>query len=362
MNLRPGLDLLRGMATALPDDVAAFAECCRAVPDWRSLLDCAGAQGLRGLLYHEFGAIGYTLPGDVRREAARQHALLEMQQRHLREVLDGAVEALVDAGVRVVLLKGPVLAERLYPTPWLRPSQDLDILICPEDLDRAATALTILGYALQEGPSGRHHRRHDHHLSLYHASSPPIELHFRLHARFGVMIESAPFVARAVPLPGACGSGVGILCPEDEFLYLARHAAIHRFGRLSWLYELKLFLRRYTALDWRTLLERSRHSHSVTAVRFTADELRQLGVPAAVLHTLSRPNGARRALGRALLAANRGPDTPRSLETLLSLIFETLLCDRPRAAVSVLCHGLGRITRRRIQRRIPRLVPREWSG
>ena len=35
-----------------------------------------------------------------------------------------------------------------------------------------------------------------------------------------------------------------VLAPDDELFYLAVHAAAHRFGRIGWLYDLVLLLRR----------------------------------------------------------------------------------------------------------------------
>ena len=59
-----------------------------------------------------------------------------------------AIAALHDAGIRPVLLKGPAIAERLYPDAP-RTYVDTDLLITPRDRDRAERVLAGLGYGLR---------------------------------------------------------------------------------------------------------------------------------------------------------------------------------------------------------------------
>jgi hypothetical protein len=57
-----------------------------------------------------------------------------------------ALAALHAASVAVMPLKGSLLATRYYPEPGLRPMNDLDLLVQPEDEPRAIAALAGLGY------------------------------------------------------------------------------------------------------------------------------------------------------------------------------------------------------------------------
>ena len=75
-------------------------------------------------------------------------------------------------GIDFIPLKGSVIRP-LYPQPWLRTSCDIDVLVHPDDLDRAADLLVRdLGY--QKGSKNYHN------ISLYTASGVHIELHFDL--------------------------------------------------------------------------------------------------------------------------------------------------------------------------------------
>lgn len=68
-------------------------------------------------------------------------------------------EALVvaAAGLPVAVIKGPVFARMLYPTPELRTFTDIDVLVAPAAIPRMATLLTARGFALanEEGASTR---------------------------------------------------------------------------------------------------------------------------------------------------------------------------------------------------------------
>src|SRR5687768_14387726 len=57
-----------------------------------------------------------------------------------------ALEAFERAGIEVVLLKGPVLAQRLYAEGEIRGYSDVDLLVRRRDLASAGEALTELGY------------------------------------------------------------------------------------------------------------------------------------------------------------------------------------------------------------------------
>lgn len=92
------------------------------------------------------------------------------------------VGMLADAGIRSSALKGPFLSESIYGDPGRRMSDDIDLLVAPEQLRAAVDVVRTLGYGEPE----------DHvqenglpllHLVLAHESGelPPVELHWRIH-------------------------------------------------------------------------------------------------------------------------------------------------------------------------------------
>jgi hypothetical protein len=51
-----------------------------------------------------------------------------------------------------------------------------------------------------------------------------------------------------------------------------------------------------------------------------------------------------------------------ALDRLGGLAFTSLLCDRPMAGPKLWGHHVAHILKRRVQRRLPRLVPADWAG
>jgi hypothetical protein len=295
-----------------------------------------------GALYAEILASGYALPVEVERREARAQAYEALLHGMLARSLDEALRVLAADGIQVAALKGPILGERLYGAPEHRHSSDLDLLVRREDIDRAAAALAGVGYVLQGGALGRYYRAHHHHVNLAHPTLGVVELHYEAYRGFGIALEAAPLLDRAVPYRTARWSA-SILSPEDELIYLAVHGAGHRFERIGWLYDLKLFVRAHPDLDW-------------PLVRARADALGVGSVLSLTCALLSSVLGVPRVWGDAVapLGAVRARATDRLFFRRESAVadaaarfgFHTLLCQTPalaaRSAASSVAHKVLR--------------------
>lgn len=122
---------------------------------WNSLritpaefLEACVAHGLAGLIYERLrtGRRDNGWPEQVRRELERyahgQAAAELLRGEEIRRVLD----ALADAGIRPVLLKGAPLAYTVYNSPSARPRADTDLLIPEGQVACARQTLASLGY------------------------------------------------------------------------------------------------------------------------------------------------------------------------------------------------------------------------
>jgi hypothetical protein len=300
-----------------------------------------------GVLCHQLASVS-SLPTSFRREAEQRAALVRLSQFRLQRTLDEALAVLDAAHLRAVALKGPVFAERVYPAPSLRPSLDLDFLVAPEELDRAAAVLANLGYQLNTSAAAQYERRHGHHIRLLPSDplAPEIELHFRAHTGFGTISHAQPLLQRASPYLTQGHQHTWVLAAEDEFLYLAIHAAGHTFRTLSLLYDLKLFLLHYPQLDWQAVRAAARTGGTATALAYTCELLRQrLEVARPTREEMPPPRPLRWRVATALLAASGSPPGSRRRHTLVRLGFQTALCDRPTLA--------GRLLWRRLAQEIP---------
>src|SRR5438105_319243 len=121
--MRRMAELLLGCA---PGDAARFRALCETVADWGEVFDSEDNQSVGGILYQLLSDAGIALPPAVKERVSRRLALEWLKLLQIRKALDESLSTLSAAGVRAAALKGPVLAERLYPDPGLRPCSDID--------------------------------------------------------------------------------------------------------------------------------------------------------------------------------------------------------------------------------------------
>jgi hypothetical protein len=324
---------------------APFAHFTPAARD--ALLSAAVQHGL-------LAAVEGRLPPDdpaLRQRFERLAAAARLADSVLRRALEEALTALAAAGVSPVVLKGPALADRIYPDPSLRAATDLDLLLAEPELEPAAEALRAAGFFRGSPLVEAYQRRHHHHLQLLRPHGPAVELHFRAQSGFGAAFPTAELLARA--LPGRLGGGapLRLLAAEDELLVLAVHGAAHLLRRGAWLLDLLLYLEVHPALDWAELGRRARAYRCARPLAWALARVQALGgqVPAELLAPLGRLRQAGcERLARAALArrGRRGG--------ALALAFDLALRDRPWTAPAVVLREAGWVVRRRV--RLPALA------
>lgn len=201
---------------------------------WTEIKRLAEIHRFPGLLAH---ATSPWLPASER--PWRDRTLMTQHRRHAHrlQALRRLVDAFRNEGLPCVSLKGPLLAERFYPHPFLRPSNDLDLLINESDVGRTARLLARLGFDLEGSYPWRLQRRLVHHLN-YGATdfSPRLEIHYDLRAG-GRKFDSAEFLERSVVWRSPSGLESSVMCAADEAFFSCVHAANHAFHRLRWLYD-----------------------------------------------------------------------------------------------------------------------------
>ena len=124
--------------------------------------------------------------------------------------MQGILRAFDQSGVRVVPLKGPLLAERLYGGAELACCRDLDILVSKADFSRAEAVLTAAGFA--PGAPDDYQRPWDRRtttVELHYDAENPLAFNFLVE---GAMRNFRPASFR--------GQHCWLLAPEDELLFL----------------------------------------------------------------------------------------------------------------------------------------------
>lgn len=156
-------------------------------------------------------------PLEICKKAALSAFLRNACQNRVFSQVCNAFEA---AAIPFIPLKGMVLQD-FYPEPWLRTSSDLDILVQPEDLERATALLTeTLDY--------KYVRTASHDVSFFSPEQVYLELHYSTIEDF-VSKAAAQVMGtiwdKATPVPGF---SYRLQIPDDLFYYYhIAHAAKH---------------------------------------------------------------------------------------------------------------------------------------
>jgi hypothetical protein len=275
--------------------------------DWTTLLADAEAAGLEPALGSAIARVGSDAPPETAARLARRVAEATARHLVLARALGSILAAFAEAGIPLVPLKGPVLADMWYPHPALRPSSDLDLLIDSARTSDADTVLRRAGYRpIADAYDPRVHPAHDGPLVYDGLAGVRVDLHRRLLAepRFAWNEPASRDVWTRLRVARWDGRDVLVLAPEDLVVYLACHlAAHHGFDGVVWHWDIARVLRQ-AAIDWNVVIERSTQWQVRRALYFSLREVARLfdvGPPAAVMAAL-RPSGPRAVALRTVLS------------------------------------------------------------
>lgn len=255
-------------------------------------------------------------------------------------------DALLGAGVTPIALKGAVLAQRLYPdNPLCRPSSDVDVLVRLDELPAVELAVRSLGLARQVDASLEDVFEDHHHVSFV-GQAGLVEAHFSLIRTMGRgRFADAEVRGRSVPFDYE-GRLVRVLAPEDEFLYLATHAANHGFMRIAWLVDLQRFLHLHANLDYDVMASRARDAGFLEAFTIALELLeRLLAVELPQQARRAFPCRRRQRLDRVLFSGERVESGVWSTHRLGSFALRLWMVDSPLSGIHHLVDGARRYTR-----------------
>ena len=229
--------------------------------DWdvTEVIQAADEHGVSALVWQALAAtsgpaasLHHALTPRVRAAATRDIFI----QRDMQVVL----EALATAGVRALVIKGSALAYSVYPSPWLRPRTDTDLLVSYGDVAAATQALESCGYArsdaLTSGTLVSHQiafERVDAH-DVHHV----VDLHWKI-VNPQILADSLPFEdlwQTAQPAP-SLGPAARVPSTVASIALGCVHRLAHHQGhdRLVWLFDLRLLTDPFCDADWEALTQ-----------------------------------------------------------------------------------------------------------
>jgi hypothetical protein len=236
--------------------------------------------------------------------AWQRHRAAAATLRAVRQRLRGVLE-----GLRWLVLKGDLMAQALFGSPWARESGDVDALLHPEDVPEALSRLRGLGYA----PTHSFAPHGNNQLSMRHPTLPVcVEVHWALEVPAWPQPPAAALLARAEAAP--CGTKRPD--PLSLGLVTALHFAHHQ-GALKPLTDLAAWWDRFGEAHGPALLAWSRALGLGGLVAWGAVSVARLsGLPCPGLDDLDSAHTppCARALGAVTARLTRGclaPDAPQ---------------------------------------------------
>ncbi|HEF7294281.1 TPA: nucleotidyltransferase family protein [Bacillus cereus] len=215
------------------------------VIDWDHFLQLTKHHRVYPLIYMRLKSMDKSLvPKEVIETLYEEYKRNTVQMIQLSAEMDRVSKLFTENSIRILFLKGPVIAHEIYGDISLRTSKDLDILVQEIDLEKAEGLLFSLGYKREEVPTILNEKKWRHYHVLYYHSKigMQIEIHWRTQP---VSMREPSFneLWERKRTSSLTGSTIFFLGEEDLFLYLVSHGARHGWVRLRWLKDIDQMIR-----------------------------------------------------------------------------------------------------------------------
>jgi hypothetical protein len=265
--------------------------------DWRFLRQQASLHALGPCLAQYCETWASEVPSPVMEELRQELANVRAYNFFLLQELTRVTGLLEAAGVRVLAWKGPALAVIAYQDAGLRQCADLDLLVCPAQMDAAVAVLMRNGYQEQAVETGGHTRNLERALPKV-----VVEVHQMLaQPHFSVPLEVEALLSGAMKIPTLAGS-IPVPSPESLLLLLCVHGSKHIWERLIWICDVALLIRAHPQLNWEGLWSEAkscRGERMLALGLLLADGLAPGCVPGRVMERCRRDTTAIRLARRA---------------------------------------------------------------
>src|SRR5712692_2720651 len=335
---------------ALPGPVDQVAVALNGV-NWDSLALDAGRHGLSGVL-SGLAAEGLPIPTSVSARIRSDSLAIAASCLRSKALLVRALDAMAHRGVEPILLKGYGLAKRLYPDPLMRPTSDVDLLADSDqyrDAEQALVDISLRPTRLEppkEAKKDHHAPNFWGHEKWFSGDAGLVELHWRPLSGFGTAIGARGAFTRRRESELE-GRRVYYLSAEDELVYLAAHASKHLLGRLSWLYDIKLLIRKESQIDCEQVL------------RFALEAAQRLGakIPEPLLQRLDVSRW-QRVLAPRLFSESQLARSPYADRKYATYLLRLLLASKLKTRVLATWSLVDQASHRSLSYHLPQLLQR----
>ena len=234
--------LLKTRGPADPRRLAGLA--ARHGRDWSGFLELLRENRFLPVVGRALGASGGIDAGDPLTETVLSRWKKDsVRMMRMTSELVRLIGILSDRAIRVLAFKGPALAIQIYGAANMRLCKDLDLLVAPDDHERAEKLLLQEGYAYPPGEiprkAGLAHRVAAFHTHLIHREHrTQVELHFNLLQGTFPALMTFDALWRERASVRISGADVPVFPLPLHGLYLSFHGEQHSWERLIRPYDL----------------------------------------------------------------------------------------------------------------------------
>ena len=214
--------------------------------DWSRVLGLARFHRVQGLVWKGISAEKSQVPAAVSEALAADATAIAAANLQVAVHCRTLLADFTQAGLPLLFLKGLALGALAYGSAALKSAVDVDLLIAPADLDRAAKILADRGHVLTIPKGDLVRLRQWHGIrkeSVWIApnSGVQIDLHTRV-ADNAKMIPTIDIHSPAQLVDIGNGIALPTLGPTENFAYLAVHGASSAWFRLKWICDFAALL------------------------------------------------------------------------------------------------------------------------
>jgi hypothetical protein len=219
---------------------------------WPALLTLAEEHGVISLLASGVARLAENLaPPEFAQKIRHLQRTQALSALQMTAELFRLVDQFRDAGLNILLVKGPTLALRAYGDTGARQYGDLDFLVHQKDILRATELMITAGYKPEIAVEAISPKTIPGQYVFVRIAAPLlVELHTERTMRYfprGLPIEDFFTRRQSVSVDG---HQIPVLAIEDELILICIHGAKHLWERLSLVADVAAFVARQTGLNW----------------------------------------------------------------------------------------------------------------
>lgn len=240
--------------------------------DWGIFLEKAREDGVSAVVYSRLNEIKQdwpSIPADIFEELKGDYYLNATKNTLIFKELGKALEAFKKSGLKIIVLKGAALAEKVYGNIALRPMSDVDLLVKEDGMAYADEQLKTLGYRPADAAVDEVDFSSTYLTTLDYRSPEENSPSFHIHWHFvNSTIPNESYIRdikmenvwRDAENTEIAGVKTMVMAPHHLLIHLSEHAlrVTHSLSKFSLLCDINEAVNFYPEqLDWGRLINES---------------------------------------------------------------------------------------------------------